>query len=621
MRARNATVAAALLVAACGEPAAPGPPNLLFVVADDLGVNDLGRTDGTIRTPNLDRFASQGVRFSRSYAAADTCEPARAAILTGIHPERSLQGRGIPEELATLPERLRGAGYRTHHVGKWHLGEAPASVRPLGQGYDTFTGFLSHYRLQPPREDGSAREPSYRDPILVEGDGTGAVRRGHLTDLLADAAVERIRASAAGAPWFLSVWFLAPHAPLEPPERFAARHPDTPAGRYAAQVESLDAAFGRLLDALDATGQAERTVVVFTSDNAASGRAAASNAPFRGRKNELLEGGVRVPALLRWRGRLAPRELDRVVSALDWAPTLESLARLAPDPSRDGVDLAPALRGGAGAPERTLFWSAPVFHPRAPDDGIARDLAVLRARDGERWRYVEQDGRAELLDLAADPTGSTDVLAREPARGAELRGAWLAWHAALREIPLRRRLRGAVHEEAEGLRFESAGGELELTGWDVQRTPGDKGWGFASALAPAAPATGRRFVAGQAGAWSLVLEADGSLVAEIAGARLAVPGPEPGRCTPVALFAWFDRPLLPGKPRSAAVDLYVDGRLAAAVAPAGEVPDAALASPTRVAGGDSGAAPFVGWMAEPRLTRFRLGPEEAAALGASLCPR
>jgi hypothetical protein len=178
-----------------------------------------------------------------------------------------------------------------------------------------------------------------------------------------------------------------------------------------------------------------------------------------------------------------------------------------------------------------------------------------------------------------------------------------------------------VREEAGGLRFESAGGELELTGWDVQRTPGDKGWGFASALAPAAPATGRRFVAGQAGAWSLVLEADGSLVAEIAGARLAVPGPEPGRCTPVALFAWFDRPLLPGKPRSAAVDLYVDGRLAAAVAPAGEVPDAALASPTRVAGGDSGAAPFVGWMAEPRLTRFRLGPEEAAALGASLCPR
>jgi arylsulfatase A-like enzyme len=621
MRARCASVAAALLAAACGDPAAPGPPNLLLVVADDLGMNDLGRAGGTIRTPNLDRFAAEGVRFSRSYAAADTCEPARAALLTGIHPERVLQGRGIPAEVVTLPERLRGAGYRTHHVGKWHLGEAPAAVRPLGQGYETFTGFLSHYRLRPPREDGSASGPRYHDPILVEGDGAGQLRRGHLTDLLADAAVERIRASAAGAPWFLSVWFLAPHVPLEPPERFAQRHPDTPAGRYAAQVESLDAAFGRLLDALEETGQAERTVVVFTSDNAASGRAAASNAPFRGRKNELLEGGLRVPALLRWRGRLAPRELDLVVSALDWAPTLESLAGLALDPSRDGVDLAPALRGEAPARERTLFWSAPVFHPRAPDDGIARDLAVLRARNGERWRYVEQDGAAELLDLAVDPTGRTDVLAREPARGAELRGAWLAWHAALREIPLRRRLRGAVREEAGGLRFDAAGGELELAGWDVQRTPGDKGWGFASAIAPAAQGGTRRFLAGQSGAWSLVLEPDGTLVAEIAGARLAAPGPEPGRCAPVALFAWFDRPLIPSKPRSAAADLYVDGRLAAEAAPAGEVPESALASPTRVGGEGPGAAPFVGWMAEPRLTRFRLGPEEAAALGASLCPR
>jgi hypothetical protein len=138
---------------------------------------------------------------------------------------------------------------------------------------------------------------------------------------------------------------------------------------------------------------------------------------------------------------------------------------------------------------------------------------------------------------------------------------------------------------------------------------------------PAEPATGTRFVAGQSGAWSLRLEPDGTLVAEIAGATLSAPGPAAGRCAPVALFAWFDRPLLPSKPRSAAVDLYVEGHLAAEAAPPGEVPEAALASPTVVGSSPSGAEPFVGWMAEPRLYRFRLAPADAAALGASLCPR
>ena len=621
---RGSLAAGLLGAVACSDAGAPAdarPPNVLLVVADDLGVNDLGAGSG-FATPTLDRFAAESVRLASFYSVADTCEPARAAILTGVHPERVLQGRGIPEEVDTLPERLRRAGYRTHHVGKWHLGDATAALRPLGQGYETFFGFLSQYRLQPPRADGRARPARYRDPLLVEGDGAAGPRQGHLTDLLADEAERLLLAAAGEEPWFLSVWFLAPHVPLEPPERFAARHPDTPEGRYAAQVESLDDAFGRLLAALDASGQAGSTVVIFTSDNAGSGRAAPSNRPYRGRKNELFEGGLRVPALVRWPGRFPPRDLGAVAWALDWAPTLEALAGLAPDPSREGIDLGPLLRDEPGAEraERTLTWSAPVFHARERDDGIRRDLAVLRAGSaGERWRYVEQDGAAELQDLAADPSGSTDSLARDPARAAELRAAWLAWHAGLLEVPVARSLQGAVRPEAGGLRFGPGEGRLELRGWDVQRTPGDKGFGFATALAPDAAAAG--FVAGQAGAWSLAQDAAGTLTAEIAGARLAAPGAAPGRCTPVALFAWFDEPLLPGKPRSARVDLYVGGRLAAQADAPGRVPDSALAEPTLVGSAPFAAAPYAGWMAEPRVLRFRLAPEDAAGLGASLCAR
>jgi arylsulfatase A-like enzyme len=623
---RRPLLATVLLAAACTEAEAPveaGPPNLLLVVADDLGVNDLGRSNPDLRTPELDRFAEASVRLSNFYSAADTCEPARAAILTGIHPERVLQGRGIPREVETLPERLRAAGYRTQHVGKWHLGESPAAVRPLGQGYAGFFGFWSQYRLQPPRDDGRPRAPRYTDPLLVEADGAPQPYRGHLTDLLAEAAERWIRAAAAEQPWFLSVWFLAPHVPLEPPERFAARHPDTPAGRYAAQLESLDDAFGRLLAALAASGQMERTVVIFTSDNAGSGRAAPSNHPYRGRKNELFEGGLRVPAFVRWPGRLAPRDETALAWALDWAPTLEAFAGLAPDPSREGIDLGPLLRGdptAAGASERTLYWSAPVFHAHGMDDGIARDLAVLRAREPEeRWRYLEQDGAAELQDLVADRSGSANALEREPLRARELRAAWLAWHEALREIPVRRSLHGAVAPDSGGLRFGPGAGTLELSGWDVQRTPGDRGWGFATALAPAGPGNAARFVAGQAEAWSLAIEPDGTLVAELAGAHLSAPGPLPGRCAPVALFAWFDEPLLPSKPRSAWIDLHVDGRLAARASVPGRVPDSALDRPTRVGSASSGPSPFAGWMAEPRVLRFRLAPEEAASV-APACP-
>jgi hypothetical protein len=155
----------------------------------------------------------------------------------------------------------------------------------------------------------------------------------------------------------------------------------------------------------------------------------------------------------------------------------------------------------------------------------------------------------------------------------------------------------------------------------VQRTPGDRGWGFATAIAPARAGSATRFLAGQAEAWSLSLGPDGALVAEMAGARMVAPGPAPGTCAAVALFAWFDRPLLPSKPRSASADLYLDGRLAARAELPGEIPAAALAQPTFVGSAPFAAEPFSGWMAEPRVLRFRLAPEDAAAIGASLCPR
>ncbi len=425
-------LATLLALAACSAPAEPPAglagepperrPNILLIVADDLGYGDLGVYGSrTIATPHLDRLAREGMRFTSFYANGPTCAPTRVALLTGRYPQRfGLYGRlrvdstwGLPPDAPTLPQLLSSAGYETVHVGKWHVGHAEETFRPLARGFDRFFGFLHAHHLP----------KTYRDPRLSRGDGPGEVRPGHLTDLLAEETETFLRRrGGAGAPFFLNLWTFSPHKPLEPPPRWAARHDDTVAGRYAAQVAALDENVGRLLAVLDDTGLAADTVVVFLSDNGgARDTHGGRNGPFRGAKNQLSEGGIRVPMIVRWPGRVAAGVVsDGLVASFDLLPTIAELAGadLTGVPI-DGRSLAALLGGGADDFDGPLFW----------DDVHAgeRRFAVRRGH----FKLRSEKGRTTLYDVEADPGETADLAVAHPEIVAELTAAHRVWRARL----------------------------------------------------------------------------------------------------------------------------------------------------------------------------------------------
>jgi arylsulfatase A-like enzyme len=296
-------------------------PNIVFIMADDLGYADIacyGRPD--IRTPNIDRLAARGVRFMQAYANSAVCSATRTALITGRYQYRlpvgleepiaatDPRGIGLPAEIPTLPSLLKKAGYSTMLVGKWHLGRLPA-YGPLKSGYDHFYGFRSggvdYYR----HTDVTQKDDLWDDDVNVR-------QAGYLTDLLGDRTVDVVNGFAkAGRPFFLSLHFSAPHWPWEAPgdeaeaERIKAtnlRHWDGGTQQtYQRMVEAMDRQVGRLMTALDANGLTDNTIVVFTSDN--GGERFADTWPFTGRKTELLEGGLRIPAILSWPARVLER--------------------------------------------------------------------------------------------------------------------------------------------------------------------------------------------------------------------------------------------------------------------------------------------------------------------------
>lgn len=400
-------------------------PNIVLFLADDLGAADVGCYGARdIRTPQIDSLARHGVRFTQCYSNGPVCTPTRAALLTGRYQQRfglewalTLQDRGygLSPEHPTLARRLKDAGYRTALFGKWHLGREP-EYRPNRHGFDESFGILG----------GNADMYSHRnmngEPDLYEN-GEPVEKDGYLTDLIADRSVDFVRRKAPD-PFFLYVAFNAVHWPFQPPGRpkdvrTRATWFDGSRADYARMTESMDQAIGRVLAELDRQGLKDNTLVIFTNDN--GGERLSSNAPFFHHKGTLWEGGIRVPALVRWPARIrGGKTTDQPAMSMDLGATILSAAGVEPGGAApDGMDLLPVLTGSSKPVDRNLFWRI---------DRTDRKQKAVRSGN---WKYV-RDGDIELLfDLSRDPAERNDLGYRHPETVAHLRGALADWERDL----------------------------------------------------------------------------------------------------------------------------------------------------------------------------------------------
>jgi len=415
-------------------------PNILLIVADDLGWADVGWHGGFGKTPHMDKLVREGRELDRHYVQP-VCTPTRTALMSGRCPGRfgpqalsPSNLRAMPLGTTTIASALKSAGYRTHLAGKWHLGARPEWI-PNAYGFDTSYGTLTgaadpwthKYRKGNPYED-----TWHRDGKLFR-------EEGNATELIAGEALKRIT-QGGGQPWFMYVPFHAVHTPVDAPAEYkklydGVKFHDDPVKhesrlRMAAMVSQLDAKVGAFVDALERTGQREKTLIVFTSDNggieglknAYVGTVPDSpfnseNDPLRGQKNTLFEGGIRVCAFANQPGTLKPGKVSAPLYVGDWLPTLAGLAGFRPekDPRWDGLDRWKVLTGEEATPApRTVY----VAHPQG---------RALRHGD---WKIIAPNkGKAMLFNLAADPYEKDDLATKEPKRLAELRALLAAEYA------------------------------------------------------------------------------------------------------------------------------------------------------------------------------------------------
>jgi arylsulfatase A-like enzyme len=407
-----------------GGSSSPQRPNIVLVTADDLGYGDLssyGRAD--YRTPVLDQLAAQGTRFTQAYSIAPICTPTRVGLMTGRYPARHPVGLREPLTLSeedrqiglepshpTLSSLLKEAGYTNGLFGKWHLGVSP-EFHPNRHGFDEFFGPLSGVVDYTSHADPLGRHDLYRNTEPVHP-------TGYLTDLIADEAVRFIRQRRE--PFFLNHQGTAPHSPWQrrgdAPLRASGDGPFDvgPPDRYPDMMRALDEAVGRILSALEETGLAERTLVIFTSDN--GGKQYSSMGGLAGAKGTLWEGGIRVPAFVRWPGRIpAGVTTTQLASTLDWTATFLAAAGASPSQLHplDGIDLLPAMEGGSPL-ERSIFWRT---------SQRSRQKAV---RHGS-WKYLSVEDGEYLFDLALDPGERVDRKAAEPDRFRALKAQYARW--------------------------------------------------------------------------------------------------------------------------------------------------------------------------------------------------
>lgn len=406
-------------------------PNILFILADDLGWGDLG-CYGNIDfgTPALDTLASEGVRLTQAYANSCVCSPTRMALMTGRYQYRLRGGLeepikenpspviGLPPSHPTLPSMLRKAGYRTALVGKWHLGYLPW-FGPLKSGYDQFFGIASGGADYFTHKSVTGKPDLYDGERLVD-------EHGYLTDLLTSRAVKYVSEAAArrDRPFLLSLHYTAPHWPWETPHdrKRAAELKQLfdfaggSLGAYGAMVQSLDQGVAAVLEALRRSGARDDTIVIFTSDN--GGERYSRMWPLVGEKGDLLEGGIRVPALVRYPGVIpAAQTSNQVAMTMDWTASLLRLAGADPELPLDGIDVLPMLRGASSRLDRRLYWRFVGQRQSAVRDGPLKYLRV---------------GKHEyLFNVDEDPRERANLAPEQPKVVARLRQAFEQWNRSI----------------------------------------------------------------------------------------------------------------------------------------------------------------------------------------------
>ena len=421
-------------------------PNIIFIVADDLGFADLGCYGGRDAdfgavSPVLDQLAAAGLKFTQGYSNSPVCSPTRFGLMTARYQYR-LRGAaeepinskskgsttlGLPPEHPTLPSLLKGAGYRTALMGKWHLGY-PTVLGPLFSGYEEFFGPISG------GVDYFTHCSNNGTHDLYLGDAEHH-EEGYLTDLITERSVDWLQRMAPGArggtPFFLSVHYTAPHWPWETrgdaalAEELKDNLFHLHGGNihtYRRMIHHMDEGIGQLVEALRAEGLLDNTLIVFTSDN--GGERFSDNWPLVGGKMDLTEGGIRVPWIAHWPARIAAGGVSpQACMTMDWSATMLDAAGVAahPDYPLDGVSLLPVLGDVAQRFARPLFWRMNHRGQRAH-------------RDGD-WKYLRVDGHDYLFNLSQDERERANLAARECERLAALRDAWEAWNAGMPAIP------------------------------------------------------------------------------------------------------------------------------------------------------------------------------------------
>jgi arylsulfatase A-like enzyme len=405
---------------------------VVILFADDLGYADVGYQGGKVPTPAIDALAAQSARFSQGYVTASVCSPSRAGLMTGRYQNRfghetnpaSVHDAGTPLSEITLAELLRDRGYRTALIGKWHLGVLD-QFHPMNQGFDEFFGFLHGAHTYFPEQARGQSLLRGREPV---------VEKEYLTDAFAREAVSFIERSTqtrnrepsaknTARPFFLYLSFNAVHTPIEASDKYLERFPKLTgaAKTYAGMISAMDDAVGRVVGTLKQQGLDENTLLFFLNDNGGLLRYA-SNAPLRGCKATYFEGGIRVPLLVRWTGRLKPGEYPHPVISLDILPTAVAVAggALPADRPYDGVNLLPFLSGAnPSLPHETLFWRM-------------RDMEAEVVRHGD-WKYMNVRGSVSLFDLKTDPAETNDLATSKPQIVTDLAARFAAWDQQMPE--------------------------------------------------------------------------------------------------------------------------------------------------------------------------------------------